>query len=153
MAKVAKVKTPPKARAPQPPSKQLSKKRLSKSERAKARVGKREGCVARATLSGVHLAPRKARLVVNLIRGRRVGTALDLLAFSEKKTGPLLRKLLLSAVQNAKERAGVDVDQLFIKRALVDGTGIMKRFMPRAHGRATKIRKRSSSITILLDEI
>ena len=143
MAKAAKVKSPPKARAPQ---------RMSKSERAKARV-KTEGCVARATLSGVHLAPRKARLVVNLIRGRKVGTALDLLAFSEKKTGPLLRKLLLSAVQNAKDRAGVDVDQLFVKRAWVDGTGIMKRFMPHAHGRATKIRKRSSSITILLDEI
>lgn len=111
-----------------------------------------EGFVSRASLNKVRVAPRKARLVVDLIRGRRVVDALDLLVNCDKKTAPLLRKLLLSAVANANNQSGVNVDELIVKRAWVDESAILYRYMPRAQGRATPIRKRSSNIHVLLDE-
>ena len=124
---------------------------MSKSTRKVRHDG--EGYVSTASLRNVHVSPRKARLVVNSVRGKRVGEAIDLLSFSTKKTAPWLKKLLLSAVANAHENAGVDIDELVLKRAWVDEARTLKRVMPRAHGRATPIRKRHSHITVVLDEI
>lgn len=111
-----------------------------------------DGYVSKAALRNVRVSPRKARLVVDLVRGCQVETALNILNLADKKTAPLLRKLLLSAVANAKERSGINVDELYIKQAWVDGGKILYRFLPRAHGRATKLRKRQSTITVILDE-
>lgn len=116
----------------------------------KAKVN--EPHISKAALSGVHLSPQKARLVVDMIRGKSVSNALLDLEFCDKKTGPLLKKLLLSAAANAKDRASVDVDELYVKRAWVDPGKTLKRSMPRAQGRATPIRKRYSRITVVLDE-
>lgn len=112
-----------------------------------------EGKVASATLRNARISPRKARLVVNMIRGRHVGEALEVLAANDRKGSVLVRKLLLSAVANAKDRAGVDVEELFVKRAWVNEGRVLKRWLPRAQGRATPIRKRHSSITLVLDEV
>ena len=117
--------------------------------KAKAAV---EGKISSATLRDVRVSPQKARLVVNLIRGKAVSNALEVLTLCDKKTAPVLRKLLLSAVANAKERSGVDPDELFVRRAWVNQGRKYKRFMPRAQGRATPIRKRHSTITLVLDE-
>lgn len=110
------------------------------------------GYVARATLSNARVAPRKARLVVDLIRGKRIEPALDILRNCEKKTALLLKKLLLSAVANAGDRSGVNIDELYVKRVWVDEGKTLHRWLPRAQGRATPLRKRHSRITVLLDE-
>jgi len=112
-----------------------------------------QGYVAKAKLSNIHVSPRKARLVVDMIRGQSLQQALDSLEFCPRKLAPPLKKLLLSAAANAKEQSSVDVDELRVKAAWVDAGRVLKRFMPRAHGRATPIRKRHSSITVVLDEI
>lgn len=106
----------------------------------------------KAVLRGMRISERKARLVVALVRGRDVGTALDILRVTTKKTAPVLAKLINSAIANAKNTATVDVDRLYVAEAFVDGAGMMKRFMPRAQGRAFTIRKRSAHITIKLRE-
>lgn len=110
------------------------------------------GYLSKATLGNIHVSPQKARLVVDLVRGKKLDRALDLLTNTRKKTAPLLHKLLLSAAANAKERSGADVDELYVKSAWVDSGQTLHRFMPRAQGRATPIRKRYSRITVLLDE-
>ena len=119
-------------------------------------MGKRvpdSGYVSKAVLSHIRVSPRKARLVADLIRGRKVNTALSVLAYAEKKTAPLLKKLVMSAVANAKDRAGVDIDELFVRAVTVNEGKKFKRFLPRAQGRATPLIKRHSSITVVLDEV
>lgn len=116
-------------------------------------AAEREGYVSKATLRNARVSARKARLVVDMIRGRQVEAALDILSCCDKKTAPLMKKLLMSAVANASERSGVDVDELFVKRAWVDEGRTFHRIMPRARGSATPIKKRHSTITVLLDEI
>lgn len=111
-----------------------------------------EGYVSQAQLYNVRVSPQKARLVIDLIRGKRVATALDRLQFCDKKTAPLVRKLIFSAVASAKKQSAVDIDELVVKRAWVDAGRTLKRSMPRAQGRATPIRKRHSTITVILDE-
>lgn len=112
-----------------------------------------EGYISRAVLRNARVSPRKARLVVDLIRGEQVESALDILVNSDKKTAPLLKKLLLSAVANANQKSGVDVDELYVRSIWVDEGRKLYRYMPRAQGRATPIRKRSSTITVTLDEV
>ena len=112
-----------------------------------------EGYISKARLSNARVSPRRARLVIDMVRGKSVGQALQDLEFCDKKTGPLLHKLILSAVANAKHKEGVDIEELFVKAAHVDEGRILKRFMPRAQGRATPIRKRHSHITVYLDEV
>ena len=100
----------------------------------------------------VRIAPRKARLVTELIKGKPVEEALTILRFVPKKAARLLDKTLRSAVANAEQNPNIDVDTLYIKRIFVDGGPTMKRWRPRAMGRATKIIKRTSHITVILDE-
>jgi large subunit ribosomal protein L22 len=100
----------------------------------------------------VRIAPRKARLVTELIKGKPVEEALTILGFVPKKAARLLDKTLRSAVANAEQNPNIDVDTLYIKRIFVDGGPTMKRWRARAMGRATKIIKRTSHITVILDE-
>jgi large subunit ribosomal protein L22 len=78
---------------------------------------------------------------------------MGMLMYMPQKAAFILKKLLDSAVANAKQKKYVDVDNLFVKNVLVDGGPVLKRFLPRAMGRATKIRKRTSHITMILDEL
>ncbi len=102
------------------------------------------------------MSPRKMRLVVDQIRGRPVNEAYSLLRFSKKAASRPVEKTLRSAVSNAEHLAElrddvVDVDDLFVREAFVDEGSTMKRWRPRAMGRATPIMKRSSHVTIVLD--
>jgi len=108
---------------------------------------------ARAITKFVRVSPRKVRLVVDQIRGRGVEEALNVLKFIPKRSAGLIAKTLRTAVANAENTQSVDVDRLYVKRVKVDEAGMWKRFMPRAQGRATRIRKRLSHITIVLDEL
>ncbi len=111
--------------------------------------------VATATIRYLRVSPQKARLVIDQIRGKRVEDALPLLAFSRKKVAADIQKLLQSAVANAyhlndTKELGLDIDNLYISGAYVSEGPTMKRFRPRARGRANLIRKRTSHITIEL---
>lgn len=101
-------------------------------------------------LKGLHIAPRKVRVVVDRIRGKGVEEALSMLQFIPKVGAEPVRKLLYSAVANARAESEVDVDQLFVKTVFVDQADMMKRWTPRAQGRATKILKKTSHVTIEL---
>jgi large subunit ribosomal protein L22 len=91
-------------------------------------------------------------LVVDQIRGKEVEKALDILKFTPKRSAAIVAKVLKSAIANAENTQSVDVDRLYVKRALVDEGGMWKRFMPRAMGKATRVRKRLSHITVVIDE-
>lgn len=106
----------------------------------------------RAKLRFVRISPRKARLVADLIRGKKSEEALNILIFTRKAAARILIKLLKSAIANATQKKTVDVDRLYVKKITVDQGPTMKRFTPRALGRATTIRKRTSHIDMILDE-
>ena len=106
----------------------------------------------RAVTRYVRISPRKARLVTELIKGKPVEEALTILRFLPKKAARLVDKTLRSALANAEQNPNIDIDTLYIKRIFVDGGPTMKRWRARAMGRATKILKRSSHITVILDE-
>ena len=106
----------------------------------------------RAKLRFVRVSPRKARLVADLIRGKASEEAMNILTFTKKAASKILIKLLKSAIANATQKKTIDIDRLYVKKIAVDQGPTMKRFQPRALGRATTIRKRSSHITIVLDE-
>jgi len=100
----------------------------------------------------VRVSPRKARLVSELVKGKKVEEALSILAFTKKAFAKTLTKLINSAVANAQHNKQMDVDTLVVKRISVDGGPTLKRHIPRAMGRATMIRKRTSHVTVVLDE-
>jgi large subunit ribosomal protein L22 len=100
----------------------------------------------------IRISPRKARLTADLVRGKKVQQALTDLAFCKKTGGSIVTKVLKSALANADQLGNIDIDSLFVKRITVDQGPSMKRFRPRAMGRATRIRKRTSHITVILDE-
>jgi large subunit ribosomal protein L22 len=106
----------------------------------------------KARLRFVRIAPTKARVVADLIRGKRSEEALNILTFTQKAAAKILIKLLKSAIANATQKKNIDVDRLYVKQITVDQGPTMKRFQPRALGRATMIRKRTSHIHIVLDE-
>jgi large subunit ribosomal protein L22 len=106
----------------------------------------------RASTRFVRISPQKARLVVDLIRGRKVEEALSVLDFTPKKAARIVAKTLRSAVANAEDTKNVDVDELIVTRCWVDEGPTLKRMLPRAQGRATRINKRSSHITVIVDE-
>ncbi len=99
----------------------------------------------------VRIAPRKVQVIVPAIKGKKVEEALNLLQFMPRKGARILKKVLDSAVANAEQNK-VDVDQLVVKSIWVDGGPTLKRFMPRAMGRAYPILKRTSHITVWLEE-
>jgi len=105
-----------------------------------------------AKLKSVRLSPQKTRLVVDMVRGKAVQEALNILKFSPQRPADIVAKLVRSAVANAEQKGVSDVDRLFVKAVFVDQGPALKRFMPRAQGRATKIRKPTSHITVVLDE-
>ncbi|WP_306533713.1 50S ribosomal protein L22 [Geobacter sp.] len=105
---------------------------------------------ARAKLSFARLSPRKTRLVVDMVRGKGIQDALTILRFSPQPSAKLVSKLLQSAVANAEQKGTSDVDHLFVKTIFVDAGPVLKRFTPRAMGRASKIRKPTSHITVVL---
>lgn len=104
----------------------------------------------KAVAKYVRVSPRKARLVVDLIRGKRIDQALAQLMFVNKKPKDAIVKVIRSAVANAEHNFKLPVDGLYIKTVLVDGAFMLKRSMPRAFGRAYPIRKRSSHITVIV---
>ena len=111
--------------------------------------------ISQAKANFTRISPRKARIVADLVRGRDTGEALQLLEFTKKAGAPVLKKLLLSAVANARvKRPDVDADSLFVSKATVDQgpNSHMRRWRPRAQGRATRIVKGVSHIHIELDE-
>ncbi len=107
---------------------------------------------ARAVSRHVRIAPRKVRLVVDLVRGKGVEEALGILEYVPKRAARVVAKTLRSVVANAQNTQRVDVDRLFVKRAFVDGGPTWKRFTPRAQGRATPVRKRTCHVTVIVDE-
>ena len=106
----------------------------------------------KANLKFVRVAPRKAALMADLVRGKGSEEALNILTFARKAAARIIIKLLKSAIANATQKKNVDVDRLYIKKITVDQGPTMKRYQPRALGRATTIRKRTSHIHIVLDE-
>ncbi len=107
---------------------------------------------AKAKLRYIRVTPRKARLVVDVIRGKKAGEALSILKFMPQHASRVVEKLLKSAIANAEQKNIGDVDRLKIKTAFVDQGPVMKRVMPRAMGRANIIKKRTSHITLVLGE-
>jgi len=105
----------------------------------------------RAEAKFVKISPRKVRLVMDQVRGKSIEEALGLLSFAPQKGARVLKKLLDSAVANAEQNSGIDVDTLYVKKVYANEGPTLKRFRPRAMGRATRIRKRSSHLTVILD--
>lgn len=104
----------------------------------------------KAILRGARISAQKVRLVADQVRGLRVDRADNLLKFSEKKAAHIVRKVLLSAVANAENNDGADVDELKVARIFVDEGPTMKRFHARAKGRGARILKRTSHITVVV---
>ncbi|MDA8122354.1 MAG: 50S ribosomal protein L22 [Deltaproteobacteria bacterium] len=107
---------------------------------------------AKATAKFVRVSPRKARLVADLIRGKKISEALTILKLAKKASSSVVKKVLDSAVANAGQTGVIDLDTLYVKKAFVDLGASMKRFRPSPMGRAHKYRRRSSHITIVVDE-
>ena len=105
-----------------------------------------------ASAKRVRISAQKVRLVADQIRGKLVADALDLLSFSSKKASVLMRKALESAVANAENNEGADIDELRVSEVYVNEGMTMKRIRPRAKGRADRIFKRSSHITVTVSD-
>ncbi|KEQ22377.1 50S ribosomal protein L22 [Paenibacillus tyrfis] len=107
---------------------------------------------AKAIVRYVRIAPRKAQLVVDLIRGKQVGEAIAILRHTPKAASPIVEKLLNSAIANAEHNYSMDPNSLVVSQAFVDQGPTLKRFRPRAMGRASRINKRTSHITLVVSE-
>ncbi len=121
---------------------------MAKRPRNVGGTGEKE---ARAILRYAHISDTKARQVLRMIKGMSAADALYQLKFTNKRAARIVEKLLKSAIANAEQK-GLDVEKLYIKNAFADRGPIFKKWMPRAYGRATPIRKRLSHITIILEE-
>lgn len=105
-----------------------------------------------AKLKFIRLSPQKGRLVADMIRGMPVERALNVLRFDPRRASRVIKKLLESAIANAENNDGADVDELKVKGVLVDAGPVMRRFQARAKGRGTRISKRTSHITVTVSE-
>ena len=105
-----------------------------------------------ASAKRLRISAQKVRLVADQIRGKQVADALDLLSFSNKKASVLMRKALESVVANAENNEGADIDELRVSEVYVNEGMTMKRIRPRAKGRADRIFKRSSHITVTVSD-
>ncbi len=103
-----------------------------------------------AKLRFLRMGPRKVRLIADMIRGKRVARALDLLSVMPKRAARPVLKLLNSAVANAKHNHSLAMEDLKVAQIYVDGGPVLKRWMPKAHGRATPVRERTSHINLVL---
>lgn len=107
---------------------------------------------SKASLKNARVGAQKARLVADLVRGKNVSEAVKVLTFLNKKSGLMIKKLIESAVANADFKKTMDIDRLFVKSIWVDQGSVLKRFRPRAQGRAFGIRKKTSHINVVLEE-
>jgi large subunit ribosomal protein L22 len=140
--KTTEKKAAAKAEAPPAEAKAPARK---KAKAAKPAAG------PHASLRFLRIAPRKVRLVADEVRGQKVGDALAMLKYTPQSAAQPLAKLLRSAVANAEQKGGrVDVDALFVKTLTVDGGPKMRRFMPRAMGRAYRVEKKTSHVYVEL---
>ena len=106
----------------------------------------------KASLKYARIGPQKARLVADIVRGQNVNSAIRTLTFMKQKGAGLVKKLIESAVANAENKKVIDVDNLFVKTIWVDMGPAIKRFRPRAQGRAFQVKKKISHINFILDE-
>lgn len=106
----------------------------------------------KAVAKNVRLTPRKVRLVLDLVRGKDVKEALAILKFTPRNTAPVVSKLIKSAVANATNNQQMNEEKLYVKTIYADEARVLKRWMPRARGSASQILKRSSHITVVVDE-
>ena len=106
----------------------------------------------RAKLQHARISPQKVRLVADQVRGLEVVSALEILTFSKKKAAGLVKAVLDSAIANAENNDGADIDELKVAEIMVDEGPTMKRIRPRAKGRANRILKRSSHITVVVGD-
>lgn len=107
---------------------------------------------AKATAKTVRIAPRKVRLVVDLIRGKHISEAISILKFTPRGASPVVEKVLMAAIANAEHNFDLDVESLYVTEAYVNEGPTMKRYRPRARGSASPINKRTSHITIVVSE-
>jgi large subunit ribosomal protein L22 len=107
---------------------------------------------AKAIAKTIRITPRKARLVIDLIRGKKVGEAYAILKNTDKKASEIIEKVLMSAVANADHNLNLDVNTLIDKEAVVNAGTTLKRFRARAKGSASRINKRTSHITVVVAE-
>ncbi|MGI5908326.1 MAG: 50S ribosomal protein L22 [Christensenellales bacterium] len=101
----------------------------------------------------VRISPRKVKIVIDLIRGKSVAEAQAILMYTPKAASPIVEKLLRSAVANAENNLDLNRDSLYVAEVYADQGPTLKRYMPRARGSASRIRKRTSHITIILDQV
>ena len=107
---------------------------------------------AKAVARYIRVSPRKTRIVAKNVVGRPVEDAMNILKFTPQKGAAIIRDVMRSALANAEQQSGVNVDALVVKQVIVNEGPTWKRFMPRAQGRATNIMKRTSHITVILAE-
>jgi large subunit ribosomal protein L22 len=107
---------------------------------------------AKAIIRYQRMSPRKARIVANMIRGKDIDEAMAILRLQERKAARIMRKLLVSAIANAHTNNSLEVDNLVVKEVLVDGGPIQKRWLPRAMGRANRMNRRTTHVTIVVGE-
>jgi large subunit ribosomal protein L22 len=110
-----------------------------------------ESQIARASARYLSVSPRKARRIIDIVRGTKVSSALDVLRFDEHAASEDVYKVVASAAANAEHNQRLDRDSLWISEAFVDEGPTLKRFRPRAQGRAYRIRKRTSHVTVVVE--
>ncbi len=107
---------------------------------------------AKAIARYIRMSPRKARVVVDLVRGKDVDEALAILQFTPRAASNVVEKVIRSAAANAENNHDMDADSLYVSECYVDQGPTLKRIRPRARGMADRVRKRTSHITVILDE-
>lgn len=107
---------------------------------------------AKAIEKFIRISPRKLRYVADVVRSKKVEEAVDLLTFTQKKAASIIKKAVESAAANAMENHDMNEDDLVVAKVFVNEGPILKRFRPRARGRATKIRKRTSHLTVIVSD-
>jgi large subunit ribosomal protein L22 len=120
-------------------------------EKAAARQANRDNR-PHASVKNVRISSRKVKIVIDLIRGKKVEDALAILEFTPKSAAPVVKKLLESAIANAENNLSMNRDELYVAEIYANQGPTYKRYWPRSHGRADMILKRTSHITVVLDQ-
>ena len=107
---------------------------------------------AKAVEKYIRMSPRKIRYVVDLIKSKSIEDAIDILSFTPRRAATVVKKAIQSAMANATENHDMEEDDLFISKILVNEGPTLKRFRPRARGRATRIRKRTAHLTVYISD-